>query len=233
MMSTERLRDNRTVEGKTVLITGAFGGIGQALVEVFLEAGVRKIIATSRVPRTFADDRVVCTIIDVSDEMSVAAAAAHYDVDILINNGGVNENCAPLAGDALPSARAEMEANYFGVLNMCWAFAPGMARRGGGVIVNMLSGSVQKVVPGMASYCASKAAAWALTQALKSELDGKGVAVIAIFPNATDTRLTAHLTIPKLSPVTVAEATLAAIRHGVAEQHVRLESVMPVSHGTV
>jgi short-subunit dehydrogenase len=168
--------------------------------------------------------------LDVCDENSIASVADRFDVDILINNSGVNENRSPLADGTAASARAEMEANYFGVLNMCCAYAPRMAERGGGVIVNMLSSSVHKIVPRMASYCASKAAAWALTQALRSELAGNGIDVIAVFPGATDTRLTAHLSIPKLTPAAVAQATIAAIRDGVADQHVRLEAVRTPPH---
>jgi len=231
MMSTERHRDNQVIEGRTVFITGAFGGIGQALVQSFLDAGVGRVIATSRVPRVASDARIECVVLDVCDVASVASVADRYDVDILVNNSGVNENSAPLVDTALESARAEMEANYFGVMNMCCAFAPRMAERGGGVIVNMLSRSVMNVVPQMASYCASKAAAWALTQGFRAELGGKGIGVIAIFPEATDTRLTAHLNKPKLAPKTVADATVAAIRQGVADQYVRLEAVKPVPQG--
>jgi NAD(P)-dependent dehydrogenase (short-subunit alcohol dehydrogenase family) len=213
---------NRDIEGKTVLVTGAFGGIGQALVHALLEAGAAQIIAASRAPQPSHDRRIVTATLDVRDQASVAALAEAHAVDILINNSGVNANSRPLAANAAEAARNEMDANYFGLLNMCWAFAPQMATRGNGVIVNILSTGALKVLMGMTSYCASKAAAWSFTQGLRAELDGKGIDVIAMFPAATDTRLTAHLAIPKLSPKTVADATIAAIRDGVLEQRVTL-----------
>jgi NAD(P)-dependent dehydrogenase (short-subunit alcohol dehydrogenase family) len=215
---------NRDIEGKTVLVTGAFGGIGQALVHALLEAGAAQIIAASRTPHPSNDRRIVTATLDVRDQASVAALAGTHPVDILINNSGVNTNTGPLAGSAAKNARDEMDANYFGLLNMCWAFAPPMVARGNGVIVNMLSTGALKVLPRMTSYCASKAAAWSLTQGLRAELEAKGIDVIAMFPGATDTRLTAHLTIPKLSPKTVADATIAAIRDGVLERQVTLAS---------
>jgi NAD(P)-dependent dehydrogenase (short-subunit alcohol dehydrogenase family) len=215
---------NRDIEGKTALVTGAFGGIGQALVHALLEAGAAQIIAASRSPQPSNDRRIVTAVLDVRDQASVAALAKAHAVDILINNSGVNANSRPLAANAAEDARNEMDANYFGLLNMCWAFAPRMVARGNGVIVNILSTGALKVLPGMASYCASKAAAWSLTQGLRAELEDKGIGVIAMFPAATDTRLTAHLTIPKLSPKMVADATIAAIRDGVLERPVTLAS---------
>ncbi|MDB5532958.1 MAG: short-chain dehydrogenase [Hyphomicrobiales bacterium] len=215
---------NRDIEGKTVLVTGAFGGIGQALVQALLEAGAAQIIAASRSPQPSNDRRIVTATLDVRDQASVAALAKTHPVDILINNSGVNANTGPLAVNATEDARNEMDANYFGLLNMCWAFAPPMVARGNGVIVNILSTGALKVLPRMTSYCASKAAAWSLTQGLRAELEGKGIDVIAMLPGATDTRLTAHLTIPKLSPKTVADATIAAIRDGVLERTVTLTS---------
>jgi NAD(P)-dependent dehydrogenase (short-subunit alcohol dehydrogenase family) len=215
---------NRDIQGKAVLVTGAFGGIGQALVHALLEAGAAQIIAASRSPQPSNDRRIVTATLDVRDQASVAALAKTYPVDILINNSGVNANTGPLADNAMENARDEMDANYFGLLNMCWAFTPPMVTRGNGVIVNMLSTGALKVLPRMTSYCASKAAAWSLTQGLRAELEGKGIDVIAMLPGATDTRLTAHLTIPKLSPKTVADATIAAIRDGVFERTVTLTS---------
>jgi NAD(P)-dependent dehydrogenase (short-subunit alcohol dehydrogenase family) len=215
---------NRDIQGKTVLVTGAFGGIGRALVHALLEAGATQIIAASRSPQPSSDRRIVTATVDVRDQASVAALAKTFLVDILINNSGVNTNTGPLAASAAEHARDEIDANYFGLLNMCWAFAPPMVARGNGVIVNILSTGALKVLPRMTSYCASKAAAWSLTQGLRAELEGKGIDVIAMFPGATDTRLTAHLTIPKLSPKTVADATIAAIRDGVFERTVTLTS---------
>ncbi len=213
---------NREIAGKTVLITGAYGGIGRALVNSFLAADAARIIAASRSPHPVDDPRIVPLALDVRSRAAARMVAAAHRVDILVNNAGVNTNAAALAGAESDNARNEMDVNYFGVLNLSSALSPQMTTRGEGVIVNILSAGSLKLVPRMSTYCASKAAAWFLTQALRSDLSGTGVAVLAIFPRATDTVLTAHLDVPKLAPATVADATVQAIRDGVADLHFAL-----------
>jgi short-subunit dehydrogenase len=110
-----------------------------------------------------------------------------------------------------------MEVNYFGLLNMVRAFAPAMQRRKHGTIVNMLSMVSLVNIPRMGTYCASKAAAWSLTQAIRAELMPHGIHVCAVFPSATETTMTAHLNIPKLKPAMVADAVIGAIRDGVED----------------
>jgi NAD(P)-dependent dehydrogenase (short-subunit alcohol dehydrogenase family) len=204
--------------GKRVLVTGASGGIGAALVDAFLYAGAAEVIAAARhaPPRR---ERVTSAQLDVTDAASVAALAGRHaaGVDVLVNNAGFNGNCGalePAAGDA---ARAEMEVNYFGTLNMLRAFAPAMRSRGQGVIVNMLTMLSHVNLPLMGSYCASKAAALSLTQAARAELAPAGVRVLAMLPSAVDTRMSAASPPPKLAPAEVAATTVRAIREGVED----------------
>ena len=84
---------------------------------------------------------------------------------------GANANSRIFLPPTLDGAREEMEVNVFGLLNMVRAFAPAMQRRRQGTIVNMLSMVSLVNVPRMATYCASKAAAYSLTQAIRAELD--------------------------------------------------------------
>jgi short-subunit dehydrogenase len=71
----------------------------------------------------------------------------------------------------------------------------------------------------MATYCASKAAAYSATQAIRAELAPFGIHVCTMLPSATDTPMSAHLTVPKLKPETVAGAVIAAIRDRVEDAH--------------
>lgn len=201
------------IQGKTVLVTGAAGGIGQALVRAFLAAGAREVIAAGRRAPVPAE-RVTPLVLDLSDERSVAAAAAACAprVDVLVNNAGVNGNSGALFPRDPASAAQEMDINYFGLLRMLRAFAPAMQARGGGAIVNMLTMLSHMNLPLMGSYCASKAAALSLTQAARAELAASGVKVIAILPSAVDTAMAAKAPPPKLSPDEVAQATVQAIR---------------------
>ncbi len=71
----------------------------------------------------------------------------------------------------------------------------------------------------MGSYCASKAACWSLTQAVRAELAPPGIRVIGIFPGAVDTRMSAVFPPPKLAPAEVAAATVSAIQQGLEEAY--------------
>lgn len=214
----------REISGKVVLLSGASGGIGQELVRAFLDAGAAEIIAASRRPMVTSDARVRPHALDVTDGASVAAAAAAFAerIDIMVNCAGANANSRIFLPPTLDGMREEMEVNYFGLLNMVRAFAPAMQRRRQGTIVNMLSMVSLVNIPRMATYSASKAAAFSLTQAIRAELTPYGIHVCAMLPSATDTAMSAHLNIPKLKPATVADAVIAAIRDGVEDAHAGL-----------
>lgn len=132
--------------GKTILVTGANRGIGLAFVETLLKAGAGKILAAARKPESLNElvangsGRVRAVRLDITDADQVSAAAAdHADVDILINNAGTAALAGFIQADTVEAARADMETNYFGTLNMVRAFAPVLARNGGGLIVNIAS----------------------------------------------------------------------------------------------
>jgi len=95
-------------------------------------------------------------------------------------------------------AREEIEANYLAPLRVTRAFAPALIANGGAVL-NMLTILARVNLPFMGSYCASKAAGLSLTQGLRGELGPKGIRVVAAMPGAVDTRMTAMLTIPKMT----------------------------------
>jgi NAD(P)-dependent dehydrogenase (short-subunit alcohol dehydrogenase family) len=211
----------RDVAGKVVLISGASGGIGRELVRAFLEAGAAEIIAASRRPLDQTEPRVRAHALDVTDLSSVAACAKAFAerVDILVNCAGANANSRVFLAPNLDGAREEMEVNYFGMLNVVRAFAPAMQTRRQGVIVNMLSMVSLVNIPRMATYSASKAAAFSLTQAIRAELMPYGIHVCTMLPSATDTPMSAHLTVPKLKPAMVADAVITAIRNGVEDAH--------------
>ena len=83
--------------------------------------------------------RIEIRMLDITDPTQIRAAAERCgDVSLLVNNAGINFN-TPLIGIGADNARAEIETNYLGTLAMCRAFAPVLARNGGGAIVNMLS----------------------------------------------------------------------------------------------
>jgi len=107
-----------------------------------------------------------------------------------------------------------MEVNYFGTLAMIHAFEPAMRRRGSGTIVNIMSMAAHISYPTMGSYSASKAALHSMTQALRAEISRYGIRLISVFPPVVDTRMSAHLGIPKIPPRQVADAVVAAVQDG-------------------
>lgn len=208
------------LHGTTALVTGANRGLGRAIVSALLDRGASKVYAAARTPAQMdtADGRITPVKLDVTDGADVSAAAAHCgDVVVLINNAGAMLESPFLTPRSADAARTEMETNYFGTLAMARAFAPILAANGGGALVNILSVASFYSLPFNASYCASKAAEWSLTNALRLELHRQGTNVVAVHPGFIDTDMTATVTDPKLSPEDVAAQTLDAIEAGAQE----------------
>ena len=195
------------IGGSTALVTGANRGLGKALVRALLEAGCAKVYAGARDVDGVAPDRVVQPLqLDITKMDQVATAAARCtDVDILINNAGVAGFTPALAAPTMDNARLEIETNYLGTLAMCRAFAPVLARNGGGALVNVLSVVSWFNAPMQGSYCASKAAEWSLTRAVR------------FYAGYIDTDMTSALTLPKTSPDVIAARVLAGIESGSEE----------------
>ncbi len=208
------------IEGITALVTGANGGIGRALIKALLDKGAAKIYAGARTTGAVAelahiDGRVFSVRLDVTHPASVAAAAERCrDVDLLINNAGVNRGTWLTGPAGQESAREEMEVNFFGTLAMCRAFAPVLASRGGGVIVNICSILGLVNLPLNGTYCAAKAAVHSMLQGLRGELAPRNIRVVGVYPGPVETRMTADLEISKATPNKVAAAILAGVEKG-------------------
>jgi NAD(P)-dependent dehydrogenase (short-subunit alcohol dehydrogenase family) len=207
------------VSGSRVLVTGANRGLGSALVRAFCAAGCAKVYAAARKTSGLTRDETVEPIeLDITNGSQVAAGAAScQDVDILVNNAGVARFTPALAAPTMDDARLEMETNYFGTLAMCRAFAPILARNGGGALVNVLSVVSWFNAPMQATYCASKAAEWSLTKAVRFELRARGTLVVGVFAGYIDTDMTTGVTGAKSSPDTIAARVVAGIECGAEE----------------
>jgi len=205
---------NCEIAGKVVLVTGANGGIGRALVAAFRNEGAADVIEVGGLGAPEG-----MTTLDITDRAAVEALAGSLAtrVDILVNNAGFNGNSGALAAAEDHNARREMDVNYFGLLNMIRAFSPAMRQRQQGVIANMLSVLAYVNLPMLGSYSASKAAALSLTEAARAELAPYGVRVCGIFPGAVDTRMSAHIPSPKLAPAQLANAVMKMLCDGVED----------------
>lgn len=206
------------IQDSTALVTGANRGLGLAFTRALLAGGARRVYAAARDPASVTLPGVQAIRLDVTSTDEVAAAARDLgDVTLLVNNAGAMRNSGFLAPGGVEAQRAELETNFFGPLAMTRAFAPTLARNGGGAVINVLSALSWVSVPTSSTYCASKAAAWSLSNGLRHELRGQGTQLLALHVGYMDTDMVRDVTAPKSSPDDVVRQTLAALEAGKAE----------------
>jgi NAD(P)-dependent dehydrogenase (short-subunit alcohol dehydrogenase family) len=190
------------LSGKTVLITGASGGIGLALVKGFVEASAN-VVATDLnlepVTNSMANnDRVMSVALDVSDtskinEVLILARAHFGPIDILINNAGVKSSERLIDGDK-KKIQHTLSINTEAVLNLTRLIYEDSLKENGGRIINIGSsissrGAILNYQAGGADYCYSKAILHDMTQLLAYETAPQGITVNAIAPGIIHTPL--------------------------------------------
>lgn len=201
-----------------VLITGANRGLGLEFARQVVERGAKRVYASARDVSTIKLATVVPVQLDVTKPEDAATAALNLsDVTILINNAGIARPGAFVAENAQEILREQLETNVFGILNLSQAFAPVLARNGGGAIINVLSVLSWINTPMIAGYGVSKAAAWGLTNGLRHELRGQKTQVVGLHAGFIDTDLTRGIDVPKAAPEDVVRRTLDAIEAGSEE----------------
>jgi len=169
---------------RIAVITGAASGLGEASAQRLARDGIEVITVDIDGNATFS--------LDISDSSAVKAAASQIGhVDILVNSAGIVGPNKQLTEITDSEWRRTMEVNVTGTFNFCRAFAPGMASRGWGRIVNFASMAGKDGNPNMAAYSASKAAVIALTKSLGKELAATGVLVNVIAPAVIQTPMNA------------------------------------------
>jgi NAD(P)-dependent dehydrogenase (short-subunit alcohol dehydrogenase family) len=206
------------IEGSAALVTGAGRGLGRAYARELVSRGAAKVYGTARDPAAVTEPGVLPVALDITDPEQVARVADQCaDVSLLVNNAGVMAASTFIDTPSLDAARLEMETNYFGTLSMCRAFAKVLAANGGGAVVNMLSVTSFYTNPFDASYGASKAAEWSLTNGIRVELGHQGTLVVAVHASFIDTGMAALADVPKISPESVARQAFDAVEAGQIE----------------
>ena len=206
------------IQDSVALVTGANRGLGLAFTRALLAGGARKIYAAARDPAAVKQDGVQAIRLDVTKPDEVEATARELgDVSLLVNNAGIIRGSGFLGPQGVDAVRAELETNFFGPLLLARAFAPILARNGGGAIVNVLSVLSWVSFPTSSTYSASKAAAWSLSNGLRNELSAQGTQVLSLHVGFMDTDMVRHVAAPKSQPDDVVKQVLAALEDGKAE----------------
>jgi 3-oxoacyl-[acyl-carrier protein] reductase len=190
-------------EPRGVLITGAAGGLGQALVDAFAAAGWQVVAGWHQTPLSGQPANVFPTPLDVSAAESVSAAFAETlarfgRLDALINNAGI-------ARDALVAQMRDedwqrvLDVNLKGAFRCAQAALRPMLKQRDGHILNIASFGGRVGRAGQANYAASKAGLIGLTQALAKEVGSRNVRVNAVLPGFLRTRLVGDLSEEQLA----------------------------------
>ncbi|WP_241472761.1 SDR family oxidoreductase [Mycolicibacterium neoaurum] len=200
-----------------VLITGANRGLGRRIAEDFLARGA-KVYAGARRPETVGITGAIPVQIDITDPESVRRAAEiASDVTVLVNNAGISTRANLLAG-SIEDIRSEMETHYFGTLNVIREFAPVLENNGGGKILNVLSVLSWAHPATSGAYAAAKAAAWALTDAVRDDLAPRGVTVTALHVGYMDTDMVSYIPAEQKSdPAAIARQAVDGVLAGTTE----------------
>ena len=211
------------INGAVAFVTGANRGIGRALVQALLDRGAAKVYAAARRPETLdplvkaAHGRVVAVRLDVtrSDQIKAAVDLAG-DVTLLVNNAGIVAHLGDSFTDRtwVSAGREEYEVNVLGTLSVTQAFAPVLAARGGGAVVNISSVAGLVAFGMLTSYSASKAALHSVTQATRAWLKAQGTYVAGVYPGPIDTDMAAKIEMDKTSPDVAAGAILDGVEEG-------------------
>ena len=207
------------VQGSVALVTGANRGLGAAFVRGLVSAGAAKVYGAARDPAAVTTPGVTPVQLDVTKLEHVEAIARELtDVTLLINNAGISEFGPLLSPNATDALRRQFETNAVGPLRLTQALAPVLAANGGGAVVNVLSVLSWLTLAGQSgAYSASKAAGWALGNALRQELNAQRTQLVAVHAAFLDTDMARGAPGPKIAPEEVVSQALAALEAGQAE----------------
>lgn len=186
-----------SLQDRTVFITGASSGIGEACARAFAAQGARLVLCARRYERLqqLAASLPVPTHIfplDVTDRQAVASAIAALPedfraIDILINNAGLSRGLNKFHEGSIEDWEEMIDTNIKGVLYVTRAVLPGMIERQRGHIINLGSVAGHYAYQNGAVYCLSKAAIKSLTESLKQDLLGTPIRVSSVDPGLVET----------------------------------------------
>jgi NAD(P)-dependent dehydrogenase (short-subunit alcohol dehydrogenase family) len=199
-----------TIADKSVLVTGGNRGIGRALVAEALRRGATRVYVGTRKPIADSDARITPVPLDVTNAAQIQQAVVDVGtLDVLVNNAGI-----ALYDDLSDRGALEqhLAVNLFGTYSVIQAFLP-LLSNSKGAVINNLSVNALAPLPLIPAYSMSKAAAFSLTQSLRTLLAERGVTVHAVLTGIVDTDMTRGLDAPKASTESVARAVFDGVEN--------------------
>lgn len=202
------------IKGKTVAITGASRGIGEATARYLAAQGARVVLAarsTAAISAIAAQIRdtggqASAFACDVSDAAQVHALIDHArqtfgGIDVLVNNAGTIEPIARLADSDPADWGKIVDINFKGVYHGLRAALPPMVAQGHGTIINISSGAATSALEGWSHYCATKAAVLSLTRCADKEYREAGITVVGLSPGTVATEMQVAIRSSGINPV--------------------------------
>jgi 3-hydroxy acid dehydrogenase / malonic semialdehyde reductase len=194
-----------SLNGKTVLVTGASSGIGRATAISFAREGCRVLSCARRLEPLQATQQellaagapaVYVFALDVQNRQSVESAlstlpAEWNEIDILVNNAGLSRGLTKLYEDDYTNWEEMIDTNVKGLLYVTRAIVPGMVARNRGHVINLGSTAGHMTYANGAVYCATKAAEKVISEGLKIDLMGTAVRVTSVDPGMVETNFSA------------------------------------------
>ncbi len=182
---------------QTVVVTGAAGNLGRAVVNQFADSGANLVLVGLRKERLTErfgreNDRQLFVAADLGEQgpataVAEAAVARFGHIDVLCNLAGGFRMGEPVHETSDESWQFLFDLNAHSVLHMVRAVVPRMLARGGGKIVNVGAYAARKGVANMGVYCASKAVVIRLTESMAAELRERNINVNCVLPTVIDT----------------------------------------------
>ena len=200
-----------SISGKTVVLTGASRGIGEAAAYEFANAGARVVLVARSgdlIEKIAADigENALALTCDVAsyDEVEntlIKASAAFGGVDVLIGNAGAIEPIARM-DEADPDAWGQViDVNLKGVFYGMRAVLPQMVANGSGTIITISSGAAHNAIEAWSHYCASKAGAAMLTDCVHKEFGDQGIRAMGLSPGTVATQMQKEIKASGINPV--------------------------------
>jgi short-subunit dehydrogenase len=221
---------HNAVKGKTIMITGASSGIGEAAsLQIGKAGGKILLVARTKEKLDAVAERVqdvggtafvhTCDLSDSDDveRMAREVLAQHGHVDILVNNAGKSiRRSVDRSYDRFHDYQRTMALNYFAPVKLMLDLLPVMRERGGGHIINISTIGLQINTPRFAAYLASKAALDAFSRSIGPEIIGDGVHITTVYMPLVRTPMIAPTKIydrlPTLNPEQAGSMITEAIR---------------------